>query len=83
MSSYSPSCEKPLSTAQKHLPIIGPYNRHLIFAIPIDPHARKPHIDRKFIQKIFYAVALIAVTPFTTARSGADKVYPDAWDVRD
>lgn len=85
MSVYSPSCEKSFGTATEHLPTIGPHNRNLIFAVPVDPHARKLPIDRKLIQKIFYTLVVVraAVTPLPAAGSGADKVHPDAWDVRD
>ena len=50
MSAYPPTREKPLSTATEHLPTTGHHNRHLIFAVAVDPHARIPPINRNLIQ---------------------------------
>ena len=86
MLAYPPSREKSLGTATEHLPTAGHNDRHLIFAVAVDPHARIPPIDRNLVQEvfnIFAAVVIVTAAPLPTARPVADKIYPDAWDVRD
>ena len=86
-SAYSPTREKSLSTATERLPRIRHHKRHLLIpAIPINPHAREPPIDRNLIQQQVFSHSLAAITstaaPLPAARSVADKVDPDARDVR-
>jgi hypothetical protein len=43
---------------------------NLILAVPVNPHGRKPLINRKLIQNIFYTLAVVraVITPLPAVR---------------
>ena len=58
---HGPRGAQAFSTATEHQPGL--------IAVPVNPHARKPPIDRKLIQNIFYTLAVVraAITPLPAA----------------
>jgi hypothetical protein len=88
LSEYSSARKESVRATKERHPRVKPHPRQLLFAVPIDPHARIPPTDRKLVQRFalrsFTSVIPVAVaTPRPSAAlSIANKVYPDARNVR-
>lgn len=93
-SGYSAGREKSVrATAESH-PTVRVHPGRLLLAIPVDPHARKFPVDRELVHGsvLYWSFAFVVVVSNSTrhptvtsgvAWSTANRVYPEARDVRE